>query len=200
MNCPRCGTPVPPGGAFCSRCGLPVAQMTGQPGYAPPKQKSTVAIVLIILAVVFGGGIFVIAILAAILFPVFAKVRGNARLAACEANVKQIDLGILEYTQDYNKYPPSAANYKSVVFPYIKSEQVFHCPADSAGGESYSFNTNLQGVSIAHLNAPSQTVVLYEGRGQTLDFRHDGKAVVGFADGSVRAIPQEQAGTLRWKP
>ncbi len=137
--------PIPPGAAFCPRCGLPVAQMYAQPGYAAPPKKSAVATVLIVLAVVFGGGIFVIGILAAILFPVFAKSREQARLASCESNVKQIELGMIEYSQDNNKYPSSAAGYKSAVFPYIKAEQVFHCPTDTSGGDSYSFNANLQG-------------------------------------------------------
>ena len=200
MNCPRCGMPVPPGAASCPRCNLPVAQMYGQPGAAAPPKKSGAAVVLIVLAVVFGGGIFVVGILAAILFPVFAKARENARLAVCESNVKQIELGLVQYAQDYNKYPPSAAGYKAAVFPYIKSEQVFHCPDDSGGGESYSFNTNLQGKNIAALNAPADTVMVYEGNGQTLDFRHEGKAVVGFADGHVQVMTREEAKTLRWKP
>lgn len=60
--------------------------------------------------------IAIIAILAAILFPVFARARENARKAACQSNLKQIGLGILQYTQDYDeKFPPmsgdnSAAN------------------------------------------------------------------------------------------
>ena len=68
------------------------------PGYGvpPPKKNNTATIIIIVLAVVFGGGLFVTAILAAILFPVFVKVRGNARLATCESNVKQIELGMIE--------------------------------------------------------------------------------------------------------
>ena len=52
--------------------------------------------------------IAIIAILAAILFPVFARARENARRASCQSNLKQISLGIFQYTQDYDeKYPPS---------------------------------------------------------------------------------------------
>lgn len=207
MNCPRCGTPVAPGTAFCSRCGLPVAQMQAGPGYGAPGQaplppkKSGAAVVLIVLAVVFGGGIFLVAILAAILFPVFAKTREKARLVSCESNVKQISLGLMQYMQDNNdKFPPSAGAYKDAVFPYIKSEQVFHCPTDTSGSEDYSLNTNLQGKSLEKLSNPAMVVAVYEGRSQTLNFRHDNQAVVGFADGHVKAITREQAQDLQWKP
>lgn len=171
----------------------------------PPKKNNTATIVLIVLAAVFGGGIFLVAILAAILFPVFAKVRGNARLQTCESNVKQIELGLLQYTQDNNnKYPASASGYKAVVFPYLKSEGVFHCPADTVGSVDYSMNTQLQGVSMAKLRDPAHTIAIYEGRNQTLDFRHEGKAVVGFADGHVKAFTAEQvrefAADIQWKP
>ena len=175
------------------------------PGYGgpPPKKNNTLAIVLIVLAVVFGGGIFVVAILAAILFPVFQKVRGNARLASCEANIRQIDLGLTQYTYDNNnKFP--VGDYKQAIMPYIKSDKVFHCPADIPGAESYSFNSKLQGISLNKMSAPAATVAIYEGSNQTLDFRHEhtggNVAAVGFVDGHVQVISQSQAQSLRWKP
>lgn len=194
---------VPPPGAPPPGYGAP-------PGYGmapPPKKNNTATIVIIVVAVVFGGGLFLTAILAAILFPVFAKVRGNARLASCEANVRQIDLGVMQYVQDHNeKYPPSAAGYKAAISAYVMPTEhtLFHCPADTEGTESYSLNQKLQGVSLDKLNAPANTVAVYEGKNQTLDFRHQHSggdvAVIGFADGSVRAVSQAQAQSLRWKP
>jgi len=174
-------------------------------GQQPPPKNNTAKIVLIVLAVLLALAIPFIAILAAILFPVFAKVRSNARVASCESNMKQIGLGLLQYEQDNNnKLPASAAAYKDTIFPYIKSDAVFRCPADQSGGVDYSMNTNLQGVSIDKISDPTNTVAIYEGTGQTLNFRHEytsgNVAVVCFADGSVRAIPQSKAGTLRWKP
>lgn len=199
MSTPPPSGPPPGYGAPPPGYGLP-------PGYgAPPPKNNTAKIVLIVLGVIFGGGIFVIAILAAILFPVFAKVRGNARLASCQSNMKQIGLGLIQYEQDNNnKMPASAATYKDTIFPYIKSDQVFRCPADQSRGVDYSMNTNLQGVSIDKLSDPSSTVAIYEGSGQTLNFRHEhtggNVAVVCFADGHVKDISQSQAGSLRWKP
>lgn len=198
VSTPPPGGPPPPYGALAPGYGPP-------PGYGapPPKKSSTATVILIVLTVVFGGGIFVVAILAAILFPVFAKVRGNARLAACEAGVRQIGLGLTQYTYDNNNRFPTG-DYKQAIMPYIKSETVFHCPADVPGNESYSFNSKLQGVSLNKIKVPVVTVAVYEGANQTLDFRHEhtggNVAVVGFVDGHVRAISQSQAQSLRWKP
>src|SRR5471032_3083434 len=56
--------------------------------------------------------IAIIAILAAILFPVFARARENARRASCQSNLKQIGLGIMQYVQDYDDhYMPWGANH-----------------------------------------------------------------------------------------
>ncbi len=58
--------------------------------------------------------IAIIAILAAILFPVFARARENARRASCMSNMKQIGLGVMQYTQDYDEhYPPNGHYFTS---------------------------------------------------------------------------------------
>jgi prepilin-type N-terminal cleavage/methylation domain-containing protein len=69
-----------------------------------PSRKRT-GFTLIELLVV----IAIIAILAAILFPVFARARENARRASCQSNLKQIGLAVYQYTQDYDEKCPSAA-------------------------------------------------------------------------------------------
>jgi prepilin-type N-terminal cleavage/methylation domain-containing protein/prepilin-type processing-associated H-X9-DG protein len=93
--------------------------------------------------------IAIIAILASILFPVFARARENARRASCQSNLKQIGLGLLQYTQDYDErmirswygssnQPSDATDrYKwmDAIFPYVKSEQLFVCPSDSSGNK-----------------------------------------------------------------
>ena len=90
--------------------------------------------------------IAIIAILAAILFPVFARARENARRASCQSNLKQIGLGLLQYSQDYDgQMTPAyiggdtgsnANNLKwmDVVQPYVKSTQLFTCPSDVQEG------------------------------------------------------------------
>ncbi|RYX80644.1 DUF1559 domain-containing protein, partial [bacterium] len=89
--------------------------------------------------------IAIIAILAAILFPVFARARENARRASCQSNMKQIGLGVLQYVQDYDETYPStnfnyqatgplgtyAATWDTVIQPYVKSGQIIQCPSDT---------------------------------------------------------------------
>ena len=78
--------------------------------------------------------IAIIAILAAILFPVFARARENARRASCQSNLKQIGLGITQYAQDYDERLPARdttlGNWRQVIQPYIKSTQLFACPSN----------------------------------------------------------------------
>jgi prepilin-type N-terminal cleavage/methylation domain-containing protein/prepilin-type processing-associated H-X9-DG protein len=136
--------------------------------------------------------IAIIAILAAILFPVFAKAREKARQISCLSNEKQIGLGLMQYTQDNDETYPSGRNYANgrgwagEIYPYVKSTSVFKCPDDSVTPTnisyqgpyyvcSYAYNNNLvarptsdgsttsSGVAtIATLTAPASTVALSE--------------------------------------
>ena len=94
--------------------------------------------------------IAIIAILAAILFPVFAQAREKARQTSCLANEKQIGLGIMQYVQDYDETYPTAYQYKNnnwaagtngsaaggythwtyYILPYVKNDQIYQCPSD----------------------------------------------------------------------
>ncbi|MCD6361827.1 MAG: DUF1559 domain-containing protein [Armatimonadetes bacterium] len=95
--------------------------------------------------------IAIIAILAAILFPVFAKAREKARQTSCLSNVKQICLAVMQYAQDYDEMMPCVQmNYCSatggtaywfeVIEPYIKNDQVFKCPSAATMDCSYGWN------------------------------------------------------------
>jgi prepilin-type N-terminal cleavage/methylation domain-containing protein/prepilin-type processing-associated H-X9-DG protein len=82
--------------------------------------------------------IAIIAILAAILFPVFAQAREKARAISCASNEKQVGLAILQYVQDYDEAFPQACDdqwhsgWPTTVQPYIKSLDAFECPDDSS--------------------------------------------------------------------
>ncbi len=86
--------------------------------------------------------IAIIAILAAILFPVFAQARERARTATCTSNVRQIGLAVRMYTQDYDEAFPiwyayaTGTPHKGVeiaLFPYTKNSAIFRCPSDAGG-------------------------------------------------------------------
>ena len=91
--------------------------------------------------------IAITAILAAILFPVFARARENARRASCQSNLKQLGLGLLQYVQDYDeKYPAKPSSgfgtayqiaavddtgaWGNQITSYVKSTQIFQCPSE----------------------------------------------------------------------
>jgi prepilin-type N-terminal cleavage/methylation domain-containing protein/prepilin-type processing-associated H-X9-DG protein len=83
--------------------------------------------------------IAIIAILASILFPVFARARENARRSSCQSNVKQIMLGVMQYVQDNDERYPTITSplpvsgqvcWMQFVQPYVKSNQLFVCPSD----------------------------------------------------------------------
>ena len=85
--------------------------------------------------------IAIIAILAAILFPVFARARENARRASCQSNLKQLSLAMIQYQQDNDeRYPPvyiafvgvGTVSWMQFIQPYMKSEQIFTCPSDTS--------------------------------------------------------------------
>ena len=113
---------------------------------SPKTKKSRKGFTLIELLVV----IAIIAILAAILFPVFARARENARRASCQSNLKQLGLAFMQYGQDYDGgYPNSYLSdttttnvgrihdnylfWPNLLYPYHKSVQVFACPSQSVG-------------------------------------------------------------------
>jgi len=100
------------------------------------KSSSRSAFTLIELLVV----IAIIAILAAILFPVFARARENARRSSCMSNQKQIGLGLLQYAQDYDERLPCLGigngtigyhSWHQMTQPYLKSIQIFVCPSNT---------------------------------------------------------------------
>ncbi|HPT96231.1 MAG TPA: DUF1559 domain-containing protein [Armatimonadota bacterium] len=84
--------------------------------------------------------IAIIAILAAILFPVFARARENARKSNCQSNLKQIGTGVMMYVQDFDEYMPfswqisndqNGRIWPDAILPYIKNTGVFNCPSFS---------------------------------------------------------------------
>ena len=121
--------------------------------------------------------IAIIAILAAILFPVFAQAREKARQASCSSNMKQLALGFTQYAQDNDEQLPNSNNghgrgWAGRIYAYVKSTGVFKCPDDSTtqttgtntalfGGEgneltgeplvpvSYAWNDNLANDNVS---------------------------------------------------
>ena len=100
--------------------------------------------------------IAIIAILAAILFPVFAQAREAARKSTCQSNLKQIGSGIMMYVQDYDERFPTVrganvnafADWRGLIFPYTKNVQIFLCPSNNANSRN-PYNGDCQTVTLA---------------------------------------------------
>ncbi len=115
--------------------------------------------------------IAIIAILAAILFPVFAKAREKARQSSCASNAKQLGLGMLQYTQDYDEmlvlsHYEDARYWYQAIEPYLKNQQLLRCPSGnqseypSYGRDQYHQPYRNTTYSIGTINHPAEVMSL----------------------------------------
>jgi len=121
--------------------------------------------------------IAIISILAAILFPVFARARENARRASCMSNLKQMGLAMMQYTQDYDESYPFAWSslgspvpggtwnlgagnwtWAQILYPYHKSLQVFTCPSGVSANATVPFRGHY-GANVALLVLPGNSSI-----------------------------------------
>ena len=148
----------------------------------PSRRGFTLIELLVVIAI--------IALLAAILFPVFARARENARKSACLNNMKQLGLGMLQYAQDSDEMLPagnSASNgfwgggWAGAIYPYVKSTQLYVCPNDTSNTTtaanphkvSYAANINLYytncnggpGAALSNIPKVAKQVLLSEATG-----------------------------------
>jgi prepilin-type processing-associated H-X9-DG protein len=204
--------------------GLPVALPPpppppgAPPGYAPARPpRSTLeslAIALVVLCV--GSAILgVLAIAAAILFPVFAKAREKARQTSCMANVRLVSLGMMMYAQDHgDRFPPApltpesrtsadgiissikpesaqafwpSDNWRSLTLPYVKNAQVYICPVTQSA-YSYQVNDALYGLPLKRVKDPAVMAGIYDSGFLTgwPPGPHNKGWNVGFVDGHVK--------------
>lgn len=116
----------------------------------------------------------IIVILAAILFPVFARTRcTEGRRPVCQSNLKQIGLAFIQYAQDYDeRFPPArlsgAQGWADGLQPYCKSRQLFQCPsAPTAMADDFStdyfYNQRLARVTQQKVPSVAQTILAGDG-------------------------------------
>lgn len=167
----------------------------------------------------------ILLILAAIIFPVFNRNHNPGRRASCQSNLKQIGLGFLQYTQDYDeRFPPARASSSSgwadLLQPYVKSQQLFQCEKAPNGSANtfttdYFYNRRLARLTMDKLFSPAVTLMSGDGADNAPTWnswtnlpadaltntdspsqRHLGFANYGFADGHVKALKPDRISTL----
>ncbi|HEX3000468.1 MAG TPA: prepilin-type N-terminal cleavage/methylation domain-containing protein [Armatimonadota bacterium] len=166
------------------------------------KQGFTLIELLVVIAI--------IAILAAILFPVFARAREKARTSTCQSNGKQIAMAILSYVQDYDETYPRGQfgwvyRWNDAIAPYIKNTQVFKCPS-ATNENGYGWNTVFFGDAVSKTEAsiayPAETMVIVDSSDNFAAYqnhpatwyggprpRHNDMSMVAHVDGHVKVYP-----------
>lgn len=140
--------------------------------------------------------ISIISILAAILFPLFARVRENARRSTCQSNLKQVALGFMQYIQDFDEqYPrdffsavaPDIHGWADAIQPYIKNIQIYQCPSHSGNNPPtpygtptgigttntgytdywYNYRIGATGLKVSLIGFPANSVLTFDGSDST---------------------------------
>jgi prepilin-type N-terminal cleavage/methylation domain-containing protein/prepilin-type processing-associated H-X9-DG protein len=160
--------------------------------------------------------IAIIAILAAILFPVFARAREKARSTKCLNNIRQICVAITMYVQDNNTtvFPDPGAKAWSSHLTAYNEPTIYDCPSSSAAGSNmapeYAVNATLFGKAFSDVKKPADTVLVGDRRSASpqanfamldvntdLDGRHGNGANFGLADGHVEFAGFKVGATTR---
>jgi prepilin-type processing-associated H-X9-DG protein len=165
------------------------------------RSGKAMAVVGIVLGLIVPAGY------AALLYPVLGRSRAMSRQTACLSNMKQLDLALLMYVQDYDEKLPAADEWPADLLPYCKNASIYVCPSDSrstkqtdsrfpafGGGPiqtSYTMNQSISSAPLMHIGFPGETVSLYEGTAISGDMtspalRHNGGLNVGFVDGHCK--------------
>ncbi len=158
--------------------------------------------------------IAIIAILAAILFPVFARAREKARQASCSSNLKQIGLGMAMYLSDYDEMYPNrnmvwldgsgGLTDWGILEPYIKNNQIWRCPSDANVVVGYGVTCAFFRRSdwsppvqaMAQVVAPAEKIAMWDANASILHYPKCGNSGAACHDGNISARHNEGANCL----
>ena len=167
--------------------------------------------------------IAIIAILAAILFPVFAKAREKARQTSCLSNLRQWATATLTYVQDYDERFPLQdyaggiyVPWYTALYPYVKNEQMYHCPSTGSttawypdyADNGYVFSNSSR--ALGTCQTPSETMMMVDASvrfvsvstPERIAYRHNEGCNMNFVDGHAKwkMGPLPTTYVLPWVP
>lgn len=143
--------------------------------------------------------VIIFVVLAAILFPVFVGSRQGSPYRSCESNLKLLELGMIQYEQDYDQRlplrqmnAPHLVSWRALIYPYLKSKTIYVCPSDPAAKwpdveqdgfmRSYAVNSSTGGnsggpfsdnhprLALVYASTPASTIALVESTAAFNDF------------------------------
>jgi hypothetical protein len=153
-------------------------------------------------------GSTIVLVLAIFLTDVLAQAIESARTAHCMAQMRQQSLGILMYAQDYDGNLPNAEKWMDLAWPYIKNEEIFHCPSVSKKDPSafgYAFNDKLSRKNIEKIGDQKKVILIYESLATERNAhdavtsippkgRHLGGNNIAYAEGFVKWVRVTKGG------
>jgi prepilin-type processing-associated H-X9-DG protein len=136
------------------------------------------------------------------------RARATSRRIICLNNMRQLTLATVMYVDDNKgKFPPPD-QWCEALNPYYRDMRLLRCPDHPGSLCSYVLNRKLAGKADKDIQQPWDTVLFFEsdlgwdktGGLEDAKTRHQGMVIVGFADGSARAVKVENLDNLRWEP
>jgi prepilin-type processing-associated H-X9-DG protein len=167
---------------------------------------------IVVSGLVLAMMVFIVPIMAAILFPVFAQAREKARATVCISHLRHVGAAMMMYANDYDGHLPQRENWCDAVLPYVPSPQenppkrVFSCPSLAGQPIGQAYNAQLSGLSQSRISSPFATAEVFDARGgwnlaggtELADPRHNRGLYLLFVDGHVRWLQSFDG--VSWKP
>lgn len=151
-----------------------------------------------------------VAVIVAVLFPIYSSGnRTDWRRVKCLSNMKQQGLALLLYAQDYDgQLPLKSSGWMDSIRPYIKNEEMFHCPSLRSDEYGYAFDARMAGKNYKKLKSSDTVLLLLESTnkqknalssGEGFAPRHNERGNIVFADGHSKSLRSEQRADFNLK-
>ena len=157
---------------------------------SPPRPSRPSSQKWIIIGVVAGAAFMLLAalaIVAAILFPVFGRAKDKAQATACLSNVRQLTMALQMYATEHGEKLPNAESWEEDSSEYLFNEEILTCPTT---GKHYVFNRKLSGVDLRDIRKPAEVPLLWEPslHAGGLVGPHGGQFNVCYVDGHAKMV------------